>query len=283
MRRTVFFAIAAVVATAAVPPAVYFLTKGGGDPLTETLKRYSFLPIMPPSNLMEVGTLYYVNSTVTEFKVICHADKADLEGVVVQSRSFEMQQDLERSGGFATSINVDFKALIGGDVGGNYVQKVHTSLTDVLIDEIPLGANQLIFTKLMEKRECSQVAMQVLSHGYVCQGQKILHATAKIGRDEQNNLAIKAKANVDDVKNLLKAAIESEGQQNVVEKDGRLFTGSGLEYGVAMAPTCLAPPHARFERVLPRTAIGRFVNYVLFNIIEPIFPGKEDRTEVAQN
>jgi hypothetical protein len=284
MRKIVFFAIAGLITAAAVPPAVYYLTKSHSDPLTDTLKRYGFLPIMPPSNLMEVGTLYYVNTAVTEFKAICRADKADLQGAVAQSRSWEMQQELERNGGFATNMKIDFKVLIGADVGGNYVQKVHTSLTDVLIDEITLGANSLIFTKLMEKRECSQVAMRILSDGgYVCQGQKILQATARYGLDEQNKLEIKVKADPDQVKGLLKTAVETQGNQSVVEKDGSLFAGSALEYGVSMNPTCLAPLHARFARVLPRGMLGRVVNFVLFNVIEPIFTVKDDRTEVAQN
>jgi hypothetical protein len=284
MRRTVFFAIAALVTASAVPPAVYYVTKGRGDPLTETLKRYGFLPIMPPSNLMQVGTLYYVNTTVTEFKAICRADKADLLDAVAQSRSWEMQQDLERNGDFATNINVDFKVLIGAHVGGNYVQKVHASLTDVLIDEITLGANSLIFTKLMEKPECSRVAMQILSEGgYVCQGQKILQATARYGLDEQNKEQIKTTANADDVKDLLKTAVETQGNQSVVEKDGRLFAGSALNYGISMNPTCLAPSHGHFARVLPSSVIGRVVNFVLFNIVEPILPAKDDRIEVARS
>jgi len=284
MRKMTIFAIAALVTAAAVPPVVYYLTRSPGDPLTETLKRYGFLPIMPPSNLMEVGSLYYVNTAVTEFKAICRVDKADLQDGIAQSRSFEMQQDLERNGGFATSMKVDFSVLFGANVGGNYVQKVHASLTDVLIDEITLGANWLIFAKLMEKPECSQVATQVLSDGgYVCQGQKILHATARYGLDEQNKLEINTKANADDVKSILKAAIETQGNQSVVDKNGSLFAGSALEYGVSMTPTCLAPLHARFARVLPRTAFGRFVNFVKFNIIEPILPAKDDRTEVARN
>jgi hypothetical protein len=284
MRKTAIFAIAALVTAAAVPPAVYYITKNRSDPLTETLKRYGFLPIMPPSNLMQVGTLYYVNAAVTEFKAICRADKTDLQDAVAQSRSWEMQQELAHNGNFATNIKVDFGVLLGGDVGGNYVQKVHASLTDVLIDEITLGANSLIFTKLMEKPECNQVATQLLSEGaYVCQGQKILQGTARYGVDEQNKLEIKTKANADDVKNLLKTAIETQGNQSVLDKDGRLFAGTALEYGVSMNPTCLAPLNGRFARVLPQTAFRRFVNFVLFNIIEPMLPAKDDRTEVAQN
>jgi hypothetical protein len=44
----------------------------------------------------------------------------------------------------------------------------------------------------------------------------------------------------------------------------------------------MAPPNGRFERVLPRTVLGRILNFVLFAILEPILPAKEDRPEVAQ-
>ena len=39
---------------------------------------------------------------------------------------------------------------------------------------------------------------------------------------------------------------------------------------------CMTPATARFARVVPHTSFGRFWNYVLFNIVEPIFPGKAD-------
>ena len=83
----------------------------------------------------------------------------------------------------------------------------------------------------------------------------------------------KAKANIND---LVKTAIEAQSDQHVVEKEGRLLSGSALNYGVSMNPTCLTPRHGRFARVLPKTTVGRIKNFVLFSIIEPIWPAKED-------
>jgi len=74
----------------------------------------------------------------------------------------------------------------------------------------------------------------------------------------------------------VKLAVESQSEQAVVEKDGRLFAGTALEYGVSMNPICLAPPDGRFQRILPQTAWGRITNFVLFNIVEPILPAKPD-------
>jgi hypothetical protein len=94
--------------------------------------------------------------------------------------------------------------------------KVNSSLTDVVLQEIPLGANWLIFAKLMEKPQCNQMAMRYIhAGGYVCQGQKILQATAefKLDRDAQSKLAATATATSNDIKEIVKLAVESQGEQ----------------------------------------------------------------------
>src|SRR6266704_5322967 len=287
MRTMTMLALAATVTTTAVPAAAYYWTTSHSeDPLGGTLREYGFVPIPPPSNLMNVGSLYYVDSRVKDFKAICNAEIDDLKDSVVSSRSWEMQENLERNGRFATGVKVDVGWLVNGGLDKNYVVKVHSSLTDILLEEIPLGSNWLIFAKLMEKPQCNQVAMRYIhAGGYVCQGQKILHATAefKLDRDAQSKIATKAKATADNIKDIVKLAVESQSDQAVVDKEGRLFAGTALKYGVSMNPICLAPPNGRFQRVLPRTALGRVTNFVLFNFVEPILPAKPDRLEVAED
>ena len=286
MRTMTMLALAATVTTTAVPAAAYYWTTSHGeDPLGGTLREYGFVPILPPSNLMNVGSLYYVDSRVRDFKAICNAEEDDLKDSVVSSRSWEMQENLERNGRFATGVKVDVGWLLNGGLDKNYVAKVHSSLTDILLEEIPLGSNWLIFAKLMKKPQCSEVALRYINAGgYVCQGQKILHATAefKLDRDAQSRLAAGSKVTADNLKDIVKLAVESQSEQAVVEKDGRLFAGTALEYGVSMNPICLAPPDGRFQRILPQTALGRVANFVLFNIVEPILPAKPDPLEVAQ-
>jgi hypothetical protein len=77
-------------------------------------------------------------------------------------------------------------------------------------------------------------------------------------------------ARTDEIKDIVKRAIEAKSEQGVVERSGRLLAGSALNYGVSMNPTYLAPPQARFARVLPKTMLGCIRNFVAFNIIEPI-------------
>jgi hypothetical protein len=92
-------ALAAIVTTVAVPAGAYYLTTPRNDPLGDTLRGYGFVPINPPSNLINVGSLYYVDSGVKEFTTICNAEISDLENAVVSSRSWQMQESLERNDG----------------------------------------------------------------------------------------------------------------------------------------------------------------------------------------
>jgi hypothetical protein len=62
MRRGITVVIATtIVAAVAIPAAAYYLTGPGADPLGDTLRGYGFVPITPPSNLMNVGSLYYTS------------------------------------------------------------------------------------------------------------------------------------------------------------------------------------------------------------------------------
>src|SRR5258705_1000506 len=185
MRTMTMLVLAATVTTTAVPAAAYYWTTShSDDPLGGTLREYGFVPIRPPSNLMNVGSLYYVDSRVKAFKAICNAEIHDLKDSVVSSRSWEMQENLERNGRFATGVKVDVGWLLNGGLDKNYVVKVHSSLTDILLEEIPLGSNWLIFAKLMEKPQCSQVAMQYLrAGGYVCPSPKNLPPTGPLKRE----------------------------------------------------------------------------------------------------
>jgi hypothetical protein len=138
----------------------------------------------------------------------------------------------------------------------------------------------------MDKPECGKVAIENLdAGGYVCQGQTILRGTAeyKLDLDTQNKLATNAKATADEIKGMMKTAIETQSDQGVDEREGRLLAGASLKYGISMNPTCLAPANAHFKRILPQTMFGRVVNFVLFNIVEPMLPAKADRSVVAQN
>ena len=286
MRRAVQLALAAAIATIVVPAATYrLMAQDDDDPMAETLRGFGFVRVPLPSNLMNVGSLYYVDAGLRDFKTTCHAGKPELGDDVIVSRSWDIEENLQRNGLLATNVKVDFGSLVKGALDGKYVHKVHFSLTDVVVEELPLDRSSLTYRKLMDEPACSDVALQFVNdapRGYVCQVQKTLKATAefKLDRDVQNKL--EANAKVTDITDKIKQAIETQSDVNVVERDGRLFTGSALTYGVSMNPTCLAPLRGHFQRTLPRNRFDRMVNFVKFDILEPPWPADPRQPQLAQ-
>ena len=283
MRIRYLAAIAAAVVL--VPFAVHSMQKPGDDQLEVTLREYGFIPRNPPTTLMTIGSLYYINPEAGLFQSICVASKEDIGDALRSSPSVALQQSLERKGQATSGINIDIGWLLRGSAHDDYVVKVKYSLTDVLVEEIPLGVNSEIFFKLMTQPSCYKIAMEMSQRGYVCQVTSILSATAeyKLDRDAQSKIETSSNAKVDEVKDLVKRAVEAQGNQDVVNKEGRMLAGKALQFGAVLDPKCLTPRHARFWRTVPRTAFQRYWNYVLFNIIEPILPAKsDDEVEVAQ-
>ncbi len=283
MRVRHMLALAAVVV--GIPLAAHSLQAPSSDQLGGTLREFGFIPKTPPTTLMIPGSIYFVDAEAKRFVPICNADKDDIAEFLLTSPSVELQQTLERKGQVATGISIDIGWILKGSASNNYVVKVNYSLTDVRVEELPLGANWQIFGKLMDQPECNKMATQYLkAGGYVCQVTSILWATSeyKLDRDAQSKLETSSSATVNDVKDIVKRAVEAQGEQDVVDKEGRILAGKALQYGAALTPLCLAPEHSRFSRVVPATAVGRFWNYVLFNILEPMLPAKADQSDVVQ-
>jgi hypothetical protein len=286
MRKAFKIALGAAFATVIVPVLAYLLmTPGDEEPMAETLRDFGFVRVRLPSNLMNVGSLYYVDSGLKDFKTTCHADAADLGEDVMSSRSWDIEKTLERKGQLDTAVSIDFGSVIKGAFDNDYVHTVHFSLTEITVEELSLDRSSLIYTKLMTEPACNNVALQFVDdapRGYVCQVQKTLKATAEIKLDRGVQDKLQASANVADVTGKIKEAIETQANVKVVERDGRLFTGAALTYGVSMNPTCLAPLTSHFRRILPQSRFDRLVNFVEFDIVEPLLPVHVDQLQTAQ-
>jgi hypothetical protein len=270
---------AAVVAIAClVPGAWYYTARQSEDQLNDTLRSLGYLPITPPSNLLNLGSLYYVDPDVKFFKTICAVEKDDLKDAVVESPSTSTLAEELHSGNYAIGIKLD-KERLGtghGKVGDRFATKVHYSLSDVHLYEIALGTNHRIYSKLMANEDCSKAVLDYINAGgYICQGQQILEATVEydLKLEAGRSIGVGGQADPSAVVRALKVAAHADTDANLEEKAGRLVTGSALKYGIAMNPTCLTPLNGHFKRVLPRSAYERFSNFVKFRLIEPILPG----------
>ncbi|HEX5866921.1 MAG TPA: hypothetical protein VFY72_04395 [Beijerinckiaceae bacterium] len=275
----------------AAPPVIYFSDKLGHEhELDKTLKGMGFLPINPPSTLLRVGSLFYVDPQVKFFRTVCRADPSYVETVVVDSPGTRMLADLLEKGTYSLDLKLDLSGLARGNAkaADEFSRRVKFTLSDVKLFELDLRNSRYIFDKMLEDKYCEQAVREVLdAKGYVCQGQGILHASAEysIKAEEGTN----ADAEVEPGKQIIKEAIKDavkdavREQQNVVviEKSGRLQTGSSLHYGVVMNPTCVAPRNAVFARALPRNALERVANYVKLRIVEPLVRRDDDPSRLV--
>jgi hypothetical protein len=286
MRKAFKFALAAALATVIVPAATYrLMTPADEDPMAETLRDFGFVRVRLPSNLMNVGSLYYVDSGLKDFKTTCHARAAEFGEDVIASRSWDIEKTLQRKGQLDTAVSIDFGSIVTGAYANDYTHTVRFSLTQVTVEELPLDRSSLVYTKLMNDPACNNVALQFVDdapRGYVCQVQKTLRATAEIKLDRDVQDKLQASAKVTDVAGKIKEAIETQTNVSIVERDGRFFTGTALTYGVSMNPTCLAPLTSRFSRTLPQSRLDRFLNFLKFEIVEPLWPSHADEPRTAQ-
>lgn len=277
-KRHILAGALALIATIIVPGAWYFNSRPSEDELNDTLKALGYLPITPPSNLLNLGSLYYVDRDAKFFKTLCAVESDDLRGAVVESPSTSTLADELHSGNYSIGIKLNVETLGSGhgSVADKYVTKVHYSLSDVHLYEIALGTNHKIYNKLMAQDDCNKAVLDYINAGgYVCQGQQILKATVEFDLRLRGGRTMGAGAQTDatTVARALKVATHADSNAELDERSGRLVTGTALKYGIAMNPTCLTPLTGRFQRVLPRSTFDRFMNFVKFRLIEPILPG----------
>ena len=282
MRRTLLMALAVPVLAVGSVLGWHLLNRPADNHLGDTLRSFGYLPLPLPTSKMHVGSLY-VDPKVRFFDVVCSARPSDLEGQVDVASGADLQMDVLTNGQFESTVKLDLGWLLNGSAGSKAKQSVHFSLTDISVETISHEKSRELLIDMANRPHCSSAVADVIDRGgYVCHAVKVLGATAeyKLDRDTQNKLnAGTAQAN--DVKDLVKRAVETQSGQEVVERQGRLQSGKKLKYAIAMKPTCMAPATGRFARVLPESAFGRVANYLLFNVIESIWPNGDDRTRAA--
>jgi hypothetical protein len=211
-----------------------------------------------------------------------------VSGGVPSSPSLELREDISRSGNFNTDIGLNLRGLISinANAESDYVAHVKYALSDTKTDEISTEQGKGAFTSLMNRPSCSASAHEYLnSDGYVCQVIRIFSATAEYKLDSvtSQKLATASEDKLQAAKDAMKQAVDQRNSEASVVKDGRLFSGRGLQYGITLAPICLTPDTSRFVRILPHTTYGRYWNYFFYNFVDLAFPGKVSPVEVPQD
>ena len=84
--RTLYIVAGALALIAIVVPAVWYFTARGARISSTIICDHLAVADHPPSNLLSLGSLYYVDSNVKFFKTICSVKKEDLKDAVVNTQ-----------------------------------------------------------------------------------------------------------------------------------------------------------------------------------------------------
>jgi len=265
----------------AAPAALYVDGASHGDParpgasdgLDELLRGMGFNPINPPSNIIELGSIYQVSADGREYRTICRVDPALLASQVVVSPSTREVAEQLHHASYALEGQVAQK--INAKLGAENGELIRYSLDDVQLLEVPLAVNRMIFEKLISTPECqAEVDFQLRNNQFVCQGQTILTASAEYRIGTASDIS--DAAHLRDVVAAVKEAVEADTKAEVETTGTRQLSGKALHYGVKVNPLCAAPPHSRFSRALPHDRFEQYVNFVEFRILESVLPATSD-------
>src|ERR1700730_9124089 len=114
MKRAIVLAMAVtLVGTAAIAATYEWNKPTSSDPFDNTLRQYHFRGIHPPSNLLTVGSLYYVDAA-GRYTRICPAQKPDLDGQVMVSRTWDLEEQLKQDGRLSMEVTIDLRAVLKG-------------------------------------------------------------------------------------------------------------------------------------------------------------------------
>lgn len=175
-------------------------------------------------------------------------------------------------GTYVSKIKAKSGQMIGGNssVDDQRSIKVHYELTNVRIYEIPVDSSKTLYDQLMNSKNCSDVVTNYLNlPGYICQDLQLLVASASFKLNSESETG----ANLDlDTEKAVASDFEAATNVHLTNEEGKSTTGQGLQWGMRMARLCITPTWARYPRTLPRNNFERMLNFIKFNILEPILP-----------
>ena len=282
MRTKVTIGLVAAFMSITVPAAIYAATKPPDNEFNVVLRDFGYRPLSLPTSDMTVGVLYKLDPKARFFDVVCEINADELANAVRRARSPEMTANLQTDRQFDSRIRVDIAGLnAGGKL--NESQTVHFSLNDIIVESISYEASTDLFIRMANRPSCERGIADALNNGgYVCQGLKVLEATAEYKLDRTTLGKIDAKAAKDEVNSRVRLAVEAQSGTEIVEREGKVQSGKKLKYAVAMKPRCMLPPNGYFDRILPETKWQEWKNYILFNLVEPFWPRQEEPARHAE-
>ena len=186
----------------------------------------------------------------------------------------------------------DVADRLNASVGDKYSKRVKLNLRDIRLQQIAASKDGEIQDILMKDKPCLRAVTNRLRLGhYICQVQSSFSAVAvyKIENSLSSTATGKESSagtnhNKNNVKQALTEAVQANTDMHAKESGDSVLTGD-LVFGVKLEPVCISPLNAMFIRSWPQSAFGRGIDFVKYDMIEPLFVkdlfGREAEEKVA--
>lgn len=272
MRKLLAIALLAPFPAIGLTYYLYWSHSQADDDLTLALRDNSFIPIKPPSKLHTVGGIYYIEPDLGRFTRLCSPQNEISANAVHISPSAGVSGTTTLHGTYVSQIKTK-TGRMGSEkssVDDERALKLNFKLTNVQLYQLDVDSGKGLLDKLMNRKDCVDTVTKYWHlGGYICQDTQLLVATAHFDRDSESDLVGKLDL---DTQKALASEIEAAMDVRLTDTEGRSTSGEGLQWGMQMPPLCITPPWARFPRTFPRNSVDKIVNFVKFNIVEPLLP-----------
>jgi hypothetical protein len=296
MHLPVAIKVLAVTTMFAAPAGYYIVdvTAGDDDALRGRLYEMGFVPLKMPSTGVHLGSIYAVE-TSGDLQPVCEADRTRIDQIAVPYHGLDTEASYLSEGHLSLSFSTH--QLLSDRAKSNYKTTVNFKMRDITVREIPLDQDSVIQTELLNSNEgCDLTTRRLLRLGkYVCQVQKVIEANAEITIDSQKDAANRAQSGANEArpqsaesvspspdkatKTAVREAVETLSGVHLSESTRGLKTDERMAFGVRMDPICVSPKNAIYIHTFPESAIDKFLNYVKYEIIEPmIMESDQDHT-----
>ena len=223
MRRTILLSLAGL-AIAAIPSAMtafVWFTNPDPEQLDAAIRRLGFYPITPPNLLRAPGTIYHVTTDGRFTSALCEVGADRLKDFVEESPTeATISEELRK-----VSLGIDAK-----------IPEMAQSTSDAsLLQAVNYQLDRLLKTPCQPKPGCQASILEYLTAGeYVCQVQQVLMASANY--TVSTEALAKGVGTLDAVLSAITANIDPNARLTGSTK----VTGTGLYYGMKIAPRCMS-------------------------------------------
>jgi len=246
------------------------------------LEGMGYNSLHPPQNEFSLGSLYDIDEN-GNLDIVCPTTEA-----MAKPYTGPEYQNISRATTGSFSAIGDIAERLNAKFGEEYTKHVRLRLQNIRLQKIPATEDGKIQDALIEDKLCSRAVTSRLRLGhYICQVESSFSAVVVYEFVDSLNSSAAMKepgSGSANNKDKLKSALTANSRMDAKEAESSVLTGD-LVFGVKLEPVCISPPNAIFVRSWSKSTVGRVIDFVKYELIEPLFVkdlfGKDAEETVA--